>query len=76
VSQRLSSKGPVTSSSPYSHGLFVAEHVPRAELCDIHGGTHTILVTHNDQVFSRLFAFLDVNYRPIMYHRFSAKMLH
>jgi hypothetical protein len=44
---------------PYSHGLFIAEQVPGAELCAIQGGTHTILVTHNGQVLSRLFAFLD-----------------
>lgn len=43
---------------PYAHGLFVAEGVPGSELHAIHGGTHTIVVTHADQVLSRLFSFL------------------
>jgi pimeloyl-ACP methyl ester carboxylesterase len=46
---------------PYPHALFIAERAPGAELCAIHGGTHTILVTHADQVVSRLFAFLDTH---------------
>jgi pimeloyl-ACP methyl ester carboxylesterase len=43
---------------PYAHGLFVAESVPGAELYAIHGGAHTIVVTHAEQVLSRLFSFL------------------
>jgi ELWxxDGT repeat protein len=44
---------------PYSHGLFITETVPGAELYAIEGGTHIIIVTHADQVVSWLFAFLD-----------------
>jgi pimeloyl-ACP methyl ester carboxylesterase len=44
---------------PYTHGLFIAEKVPSAELYAINGGTHAIFVTHADQVLSRLFAFLS-----------------
>lgn len=43
---------------PYTHGLFIAQTVPGAELYAIKGGTHAIFVTHADQVLSRLFAFL------------------
>jgi pimeloyl-ACP methyl ester carboxylesterase len=42
----------------YTHGQFVAERVPGAELYAINDGTHAILVTHIDQVLARLFAFL------------------
>jgi pimeloyl-ACP methyl ester carboxylesterase len=43
---------------PYDHALFIALTIPGAELYAIEGGGHAILVTHHDQVLSRLFAFL------------------
>lgn len=43
---------------PYTHGLFIAQKVPGAKMYTIEGGTHSIFVTHIDQVLSRLFNFL------------------
>jgi pimeloyl-ACP methyl ester carboxylesterase len=44
---------------PYTHGLFIAQRVPGAELYSIEGGTHIVFVTHAEQVLSRLFTFLS-----------------
>lgn len=53
--------GTADKNVPYAHGLFIAETVPGAELCAIKGGTHSIFVTHADQVFSRLFTFVGAH---------------
>jgi pimeloyl-ACP methyl ester carboxylesterase len=52
---------------PFTHGLFMARTVPGAQLCAIEGGTHAIVVTHVDQVFSQLFAFVDKHGRDRPY---------